>query len=70
MLRVVSTALVEIVALSLGVLAAYAQSEVPPDLNSLANSSASLALVAFGKAEVYLGMAGHHQNCLPSRTSS
>lgn len=43
-------ALVGFLALSLGVLTAYAQEWLPPELNSLANSSGSWALVAFGLA--------------------
>ena len=42
--------LVVLVALSLGVLTAFAQEWLPPELSSLANSSGSWALVAFGLA--------------------
>jgi hypothetical protein len=42
--------IVGIVALSLGVLTAYAQEWLPDELGSLANSSGSWALVAFGLA--------------------
>ncbi len=40
-------ALVGVVALALGVLTAYAQDWLPPEVGSLANSSGSWALVAF-----------------------
>ncbi len=46
----VRLALVGMVALSLGVLTAYAQEWLPSEVNSLANSSGSWALVAFGLA--------------------
>ena len=42
--------LVGIVSLCLGVVTAYGQAWLPPELNSLANSSGSWALVAFGLA--------------------